>query len=169
MIIAIYVRTSTEKQEGKNQEIELREYCVRNKYDIHNVYKDVMSGKEDSRPSFDTMFRDAHQKKFDLVLFWDMSRFSRSGLAFTIQKLKELENLGIAWHSYSEPYVNTDNEMMRDIVIAVISSIAKAEREKISERTKLGLKRALIEGKKLGRPKGKKDKKKRIRKYFKKL
>jgi hypothetical protein len=27
----------------------------------------------------------------DLVLFWDLSRFSRSGTLYTLQKLKELE------------------------------------------------------------------------------
>ena len=42
--------------------------------------------------------------------------------------------------------------MVRDIVLAVLASVAKAEREKISERTKAGLRRARAEGKTLGRP-----------------
>lgn len=42
------------------------------------------------------------------------------------------------------------------------------ESEIVSERTKAGLERVKLNGKKLGRPKNCKNKKKRIRKYWKK-
>jgi DNA invertase Pin-like site-specific DNA recombinase len=41
--------------------------------------------------------------------------------------------------------------MVRDIVLAVMASLAKMERQKISERTKAGLERARAKGKRLGR------------------
>ena len=47
--------------------------------------------------------------------------------------------------------LSTDNELVRDIVLAVMASLAKAERQKISERTKAGLQRAKANGKRLGR------------------
>jgi DNA invertase Pin-like site-specific DNA recombinase len=41
--------------------------------------------------------------------------------------------------------------MVRDIVLAVMASLAKMERQKISERTRTGLERARSRGKRLGR------------------
>jgi len=46
-------------------------------------------------PALDKMFKDAHKKLFDVVLFWDLSRLSRAKTLHTQQKLKELENLVI--------------------------------------------------------------------------
>jgi len=92
------------------------------------------------------MFEHAHRKLFDIVLFWDISRFSRSGTLYTLQKLKELENLGIEWESYQEPYFKSVGQF-KDVVISILSTIAKIEREKISERTKAGLYKAKNVGK----------------------
>ncbi len=150
MKVAIYVRVSTDKQESENQLIELREYCKNSDYEIIKEYIDIISGKEDSRPSWDQLFLDAHRKKFEIVVFWDLSRFSRSGTLYTLQKLRELENLGIGYISYREPYLNTVGQF-KDIVISILSTIAKIEREQISERTKAGLRRAKQNGVILGR------------------
>ena len=149
MKVAIYVRVSTDKQESENQLIELRDYCLSD-YQIFHEYVDVISGKEDKRPNWDQLFIDAHRRKFDIVLFWDLSRFSRSGTLFTLQKLRELENLGIGYISYQEPYLNTVGQF-KEVVISILSTIAKIEREQISERTKAGLRRAKINGTTLGR------------------
>jgi len=157
MKAAIYVRVSTDKQEVQNQLLQLNEYCVRMKYDIYQEYVDCISGKENSRPAYDLMFQEAHKKLFDIVIFWDLSRFSRAGTLFTLKKLKELENLDIQWDSYQEPYFKSIGEF-KDVVLSVIATVAKMEREKISERTKAGLARAKANGSILGRPKGSKDK-----------
>ena len=98
----------------------------------------MISGKELKRPSYDRMFEEAHKRLFEVVLFWDLSRFSRAGTLFTLQKLKELENLGIDWESYQEPYFKSIGEF-KDVVLSVIATVAKIERQKISERTKAGL------------------------------
>lgn len=136
--IAIYVRVSTDKQEVKNQLNPLREYCKKKEYEIFEEYIDVTSGSKDSRPAFDKMFEDAHKYFFDAVLFWDLSRFSRSGTLFTLQKIKELSNLGIGWISYSEPYFSSLGEW-GDIIISIMATLNKIERERLSERTRAGL------------------------------
>lgn len=138
MKTAIYVRVSTGKQEVNNQLVQLRKYCEKSNYEIFEEYVDIISGKEISRPAFDRLFLDAHKRLFDMVLFWDLSRFSRAGTLFTLQKLKELENLGIDWESYQEPYFNSVGQF-KDVVLSIMATIAKIEREKISERTKAGL------------------------------
>ena len=153
MKVALYVRVSTSKQDAENQLLQLRPYCEKNGWEIHGEYTDVISGKEKSRPEYDRMFVEAHKKLFDIVLFWDFSRFSRAGTYHTLLKLRELENLGIGWQSYQESYLSSIGQW-KDVVISVLSTVAQAEREKISERTKAGLQRAKRKGKRLGkRPK----------------
>ena len=148
---AIYVRVSTDRQELENQERQLIPFCAKSGWEIYKIYRDIISGKEEKRPGFERMFKDAHKKLFDVVLFWDMSRFSRAGMEFTILKLRELRNLGILWHSYQEQFLSTADPFTRDIILAVFTSVAKMEREKISQRTKAGLSRAKARGAKLGR------------------
>lgn len=150
--VALYVRVSTDKQEVDNQLLQLRKYCEKQEYTIIQEYIDVISGRELSRPGFDKMFLDARKNRFNLVLFWDLSRFSRAGISFTIQKLKELDNFGVDWHSYQEGYFSSLGQF-KDMVLAIMSEIAKIERDKISERTKAGLERAALIGNFPGRKK----------------
>ena len=64
-----------------------------------------------------------------------------------------LVSYGVAFHSYTEPHLATDNELVRNILLALLSSLAKLEAQKISERTKAGMARAKANGSKIGRPK----------------
>ena len=66
--------------------------------------------------------------------------------------LQRLQANGVDVHSYTEEYLATDNELVRNILLAVMASLAKVEAQRISERTKAGLARARAHGKKLGRP-----------------
>ena len=93
------------------------------------------------------------QKKFDILLVWKLDRFSRAGISYTLQKLKELDNLGVGFISYQEQYLNTAEGNLRDLVLSILSYVASIELENISSRTKAGLERARKEGKILGRPK----------------
>jgi DNA invertase Pin-like site-specific DNA recombinase len=72
----------------------------------------------------------------------------------TVALLQRLESYGVSFHSYTEPYLASDNELLRDILLAVMASLAKLEAQKISERTKAGLARARARarGKRIGRP-----------------
>ncbi len=172
MNCALYIRSSrVSKDRGTklNQLNDLREYAEKNNWKIYKEYIDEgRSGKDNNREAFNKMFFDAHKRLFDIVLFWDITRFSRSGTLYTLQKLNELENLGVKWHSFNEPYCSTMSESVKEIVISVLSFVGKMEYEKISERTKAALRRRKAEGGKLGRIKGSKDAKKRKRRYFKK-
>lgn len=145
-LAALYARVSREDQENENQLVDLRDYCSKSGYTIYKEYSDKISGVKDSRPAWDELFFDAHQKKFDVVIFWKLDRFSRSGTLFTLQKLKELENLNISWLSLTEPYFNNIGQF-KDVVISIMATLASIEREKIIERTKAGLKLAKNVGK----------------------
>lgn len=151
MNAAIYVRVSTGKQEAENQLRELREYARKKGWKICREYIDIISGKETTRPKFDELFQNAHQLKYDVVLFWALDRFSRAGALHTLQKLQELDALEVEWESYKEPYFRSAGPF-KDVVVSIMATLAKIERQRISERTKAGLRTAKAKGKKLGRP-----------------
>ena len=71
----------------------------------------------------------------------------------TILHLQRLSAYGVAFHSYTEAHLATDNELVRNILLATLASLAKVEGQKISERTKAGMARAKAKGKRIGRPK----------------
>ena len=105
------------------------------------------------RKQLDAMFAGAARREFDLLLVWSLDRFSREGMAPTIGHLQRLSSHGVGFHSFTEKHLSTDNELVRNILLATLASLAKLEREKISQRTKAGLQRARAMGKHLGRPK----------------
>jgi DNA invertase Pin-like site-specific DNA recombinase len=154
--VALYLRVSTSdgRQTEKNQRAELRTFCEREGYDIAGEFVDHESGRKGrkTRKAFGAMFKAAESRKIDLIVFWSLDRFSREGIRKTIHYLQQLEALGVGFRSYTEPYLNTDNELVRHILLAVMSYFAEYEAKKISRRTKAGLKRARAEGKQIGRP-----------------
>jgi len=97
------------------------------------------------------MFRDAAQRRFDLVLFWALDRLSREGVLETLQHLNRLTSYGVGFRSFTEPYFDSCG-VFKDAVIAIIATVAKQERIRMSERMRAGLARARAEGKRLGRP-----------------
>jgi DNA invertase Pin-like site-specific DNA recombinase len=149
---AIYCRVSTDRQELSTQRDALKTFCERKGWEVVKIYEDITSGAKDSRPGFVAMFEDAHKQLFNMVVFWDLSRFSRSGLLFTIQKLQELENEGVGFHSYQNRFITTMDPRIRNLVIALMAEFAKIERQMISERTKARLQALKAKGVKLGRP-----------------
>jgi hypothetical protein len=74
-------------------------------------------------------------------------------MATTVGYLQRLASHGVAFRSFTEEHLSTENELVRNILLATLASLAKLEREKISQRTKAGLERARVKGKVLGKPK----------------
>jgi DNA invertase Pin-like site-specific DNA recombinase len=81
-----------------------------------------------------------------------LDRFSREGIRKTIAYLQFLDDRGVSFKSYTEPFLDTDNELITHIVLGVTSYYTQQEAIRISERTKAGLERARSNGKVLGRP-----------------
>jgi DNA invertase Pin-like site-specific DNA recombinase len=154
--IAIYARVSTDEkgQDPENQLRQLRQWCADAGRTIVQEYVDHESGRKGARgrKQFAQLFEDAHRRKFDCVLFWALDRFSREGMIPTIAYLQRLASYGVSFHSYTEAHLATDNELVGNILLAVMSSLAKVESQKIGERTRAGMARARAQGKRIGRP-----------------
>jgi DNA invertase Pin-like site-specific DNA recombinase len=154
--VALYARVSTKDkgQDTENQLGQLREFCEKQGWEIAGEYVDhesAFSGKRRTR--FDQLFTDAQQRKFDLVLFWSLDRFSREGTLSTLKKLDELEKYGVFWRSLMEPYLDSAG-IFRDVVVSLISTVARQESARRSERSKAAIEKLRRQGKTehLGRP-----------------
>ncbi|HTC95712.1 MAG TPA: recombinase family protein [Terriglobales bacterium] len=154
MRVAVYGRVSTKDkgQDVENQLTQLRDFATRQRWEIAHEYIDQTSGGTSDREQFQQMFKDASQKRFDVLLFWSLDRLSREGVLPTLQYLTRLSDYGIVWRSFTEQYLDSTG-IFKDAVIGILAAIAKQEKVRISERTRAGLDRARRQGKSLGRPK----------------
>lgn len=156
MRTAIYARVSTKDkgQEVDNQLIQLREFVKLNGWHIADdgVYIDRKTAKNANREEFTRLYKDASQRKFDVVVFWSLDRFSREGVLETLQHLQRLTSYGIGYRSFTEQYLDSCG-IFKDAVLSILATIAKQERIRLSERTVAGLERAKKQGRVGGRPK----------------
>ncbi|WP_310391578.1 recombinase family protein [Hymenobacter sp.] len=152
MKVAIYARVSTKDkgQSTDNQLPDLRRFAEAHGYTIYREYAEEESGGTAHREQFQQLFRDAHQRRFDLVLFWSLDRFSREGVLPTLQHLNQLEQWGVGFKSYTEQFLDSTG-IFKDAVISILAVVAKQERVRLSERTKAGLARTKAKGTVLGR------------------
>ncbi len=163
MKIAIYARVSKndESQDPRNQVNPLRDYAKALGGEIVQEYIDLASGGNSDREHFLRMLNDADKRKFDLVIVWALDRLSREGISNTLGYLKRLSRNGVALKSLQESWLDTRDEGLSQLLLAIFSWVAQQERRRIIERTKAGLERAKRQGKKLGRPHGAKDSRER--------
>ena len=151
-LAALYVRVSTtDKQHPANQVGPLREWCKEAGYTVHAEYTDTESGGSATRPRFAQMMADAAARKFGIVVFWSLDRFSREGIGQTFQHLARLRANGVMFASLTEEYFRADGGPADELLIAVVSWIADFERRRRVERVNAGLARARAAGVILGR------------------
>ncbi len=139
MKVAIYTRVSTEEQHADKQEKSLREYCLRNNYEIFAVYEDVISGTIDSRPSFNQLLEDMRRYKFNCVIVTKLDRIGRS-LKHILTLFDEFNKKGVSFIAITQN-IDTSSSIGK-FQLQMLGAIAEFERNLISERTKEGLKYA---------------------------
>jgi DNA invertase Pin-like site-specific DNA recombinase len=151
--VALYSRVSTKDkgQDVRNQTDQLQEFCSRQGWQIVKEYTDKASGKRGDRAHFQAMFEAASRREFDTVLFWSLDRFSREGTLPTLQYLQRLDGYGVAYRSYTESWLDSLGPF-KDVVLALLATLAKQERVRLSERVTAGLQRARRAGRVGGRP-----------------
>jgi DNA invertase Pin-like site-specific DNA recombinase len=149
----LYARVSTKDkgQEVENQLRQLREFSSVQGWTVYREFVDHETGSTNDRAAFQTMFTDASQRKFDVLLFWALDRLSREGVLETLQHLNRLTSYGVGYRSFTEQYFDSCG-IFKDAVIAIIATVAKQERVRISLRVRAGLEVARAKGKRIGRP-----------------
>ena len=67
------------------------------------------------------------------------STASGTGVAQATSDKSLLQDCGVAFKSYTEPFLDTDNELIAHIVLGVTSYYAQQEALRISDRTRGGI------------------------------
>lgn len=144
MKVAIYCRVSTEEQNADKQEEICKEYCKRNNLEIFRVYKDVISGKTTSRPSFNQMLEDMRAFKFGGIVVTKLDRIGRS-LQHLLSLFEEFSSKKVDFIAVTQN-IDTSSAAGK-LQMHILGAFAEFERNIISERTKEGMRKAVGVGK----------------------
>jgi DNA invertase Pin-like site-specific DNA recombinase len=146
--VALYCRISTGDQHLETQLLDLREMAKQRGYEIAHEYSDIISGAKLKRPGLDQLLADARRHRFDIVLVAAFDRVARSVRHF-LEVLDELSHLNIEFVSLREN-IDTGGPLGRAIVV-IVGAIAELEKSLIVERVRAGMRRAKLEGRRIGR------------------
>jgi DNA invertase Pin-like site-specific DNA recombinase len=145
---ALYCRVSTGDQHLETQLLDLRGLAKQRGLEIVREYSDVISGAKSKRPGLDQLMSDARRRQFDVLLVSAFDRIARNVRHF-LEVLDELNHLNIQFISLREN-IDTGGPLGR-AMLTIIGAIAELERSLIVERVKAGMRRAKLEGRRIGR------------------
>ena len=148
MKVGLYARVSTDKQDTDNQMIRLREIAQNRGYEVFDEYVDIASGRNAHRPNLDRMMKDAKSHRFDKILAVRLDRIARSVINLN-NLMIDLDEWKVKIEFIDQP-IDTSTPAGK-MILTILGAMAEFERELIVERTNDGLKRAVKEGKTLGR------------------
>ena len=146
----IYVRVSTNEQAEfgyslKAQEEICFDFAKRNKYEVVKVFVEKgESAKTLNRPVLKEMLEYArlNKNKIDALIIYKIDRLSRNSLECLSLRYK-LDKYDIDLKSVTEPF---DDSAMGTFTADLFSIVAQLENNVRSERTKIGMKQAVKEG-----------------------
>lgn len=163
MKCVIYSRVSSQEQTLENQIPVLENWAQSRGFELAETYQEMESAwRNGHQRELARLLDNARKRKFDIVLVWALDRLSREGSAAILNLVNNLKVHGIQVISYQEPWTEAPGEI-GEILYAIAGWVARMESHRRSERTKAGLARVKAQGKRLGRPPGSKDKRRRKR------
>lgn len=159
----IYCRVSTSEQDTDNQAMVLAEWAQQRGYEVVAIYREEESAwRAGHQRELARLVTDARKRKFRVILVWALDRLSREGSAAILNIVNKLNYCGVKVLSYQESWTEAPGEL-GELLFAIAGWVARMESQRRSERTKAGLARVKAQGRRLGRPPGSKDRKKRRR------
>lgn len=150
MRVCAYCRVSTDKDDQansfENQQQYFEKYINQHpEWDLTNIYADegITGTSTAKRTSFNKMIKDAHERKFDLILTKEVSRFARNTVD-TLQYTRELKSIDVRVIFLIDNIdtFDTDGEFR----LTIMASIAQEESRKTSERVKWGVAQQMKRG-----------------------
>ena len=166
MKVCIYCRVSTGDQDTANQLQVLTNWANQRGFEVIKVYEEEESAwKAGHQKKLSTLITDARLRRFQAVLVWSLDRLSREGALAILSLVQKLSVCGVRVLSYQESWTEAPGEI-GELLYALTGWVARMESQRRSERTKAGLARLVAQGKRLGRPTGSKDKRRRRRRLI---
>ena len=145
---ALHCRVSTGDQHLDTQLLDLRLMAAQRGYEIVRECTDVISGSKAKRPGLNQLMADARQHHFDILIVAAFDRIARNVRHF-LEVLDELNSLQIEFVSKREN-IDTGGPLGRAMVV-IVGAISELERSLIVERVRAGMRRAKLEGRRIGR------------------
>ena len=145
----LYLRVSTLDQHPENQLHDLEQLAQQRGWTVVRQYRDHgVSGARTRRPGLDQLLADARRGDIDVVAVWALDRLARS-TRHCLEVLDELQHINIEFVSCREQ-LDTGGPLGRALV-TILSALAELERSLIIERVRAGMRRAQLEGIRIGR------------------
>ena len=149
---ALYVRVSTDRQTVENQIAALSKVAEARGWQIVETFSDAgisgAKGRKD-RPGLDEMLKQAQRGRFDVVMAWAIDRLGRS-LVDLLQTIESLKACGVDLY-LDQQSIDTTTPAGK-LMLQMCGAFAEFERSMLQARIHAGLKRAVTNGAKLGRP-----------------
>ena len=139
---AVWCRVSKTEQEMANQLDELRQWAQRKGFEITREYVFEVSASNGStkhREMLGQALTDARLGRFEVMLVWALDRVSREGVEATLATLRRFAGHGTAAWSLKEPWTETADPRMAELLAALYAWMAAEESRRRSERTRAGL------------------------------
>jgi len=163
MKVCIYSRVSSGQQDTENQSTVLINWAKQRGFEVVKIYEEEESAwKSGHQRELSHLLEDARKRRFEAVLVWALDRLSREGPLAILTIVDRLKKCGVKVISYQESWTEAPGDLA-DLLYALTGWVARMESQRRSERTKAGLARVKAHGKRLGRPQGSKDRRKRKR------
>jgi len=145
---ALYARGITVEQHVETQLYDLRQLAAQRGFQVVAEYTDHGVSGAKARLGLDALTADARKHRFSVVIVASFDRIARSTKHF-LAIVDELDSLGIEFVSCREN-VDSSGPMGRSFIV-LIRALAEAEKSILVERIKSGMRRAKLEGQRLGR------------------
>ena len=165
-VVARDARVSTRDgdQDPETQLYGLREYAAQRGWEIVREYVDQASATDlRGRIAWRELLEHVRKGGIDLVLVTKLDRAFRSAKD-TYDNLSYLDSHKVGFVATTQP-IDTSTSTGK-LLLGVLAAVAEFEKALIIERTLEGLTRAKAQGKRLGRPPGSKDKRKRSKRGY---
>jgi DNA invertase Pin-like site-specific DNA recombinase len=147
-----YLRASTDKQDLKNQKLEILEWAHKKALYVDEFVEITISSRKTSQQRrIDEMLQTLQDS--DTLVVTELSRLGRS-TAEVITLINELVTRNIRVIILKHNLDINKNDMNSKIIITLFSLFAELERDLISLRTKEALNAKRLQGVTLGKPKG---------------
>ena len=148
-----YIRVSTDRQDLKNQRLEILDYAHRNDFRIDEFIEiEISSRKSTKKRKIDELIERLREN--DTLIVSELSRIGRS-TAEVINTVNTLIEKHVRLIAIKQNLVvNDKHDIQSKVIITMFSLFAELERDLISQRTKQALEAKKALGVRLGRPKG---------------
>ena len=146
MRTALYLRVSRDDLCLDNQRQQLHAYADTHGWTTVTEFTDILTGAKGARRGLFEALASAERGEYDVLLVAAVDRLSREGMETVAGYLGRLKRAGVKFHSLREPFLSSVGmpEWVVDIILAVVASVAKAERQILIDRTNAGIQTARI-------------------------